>query len=296
MGALACLLSAVGFGLLAVFAKLSYDDGVQLDALLLVRFGLSGILLTLVAGASGRFRGLSRGAVVTALLMGAVGYNAQSGLYLSALTRVDASQVTLVFSLYPLLVMVVAVLTRRERASWRRGSALVVALGGVALVLGGAAAGAFEPLGAALALGAAVVYTGYILVGDRVRGVDAVAFAALVCVGATGGLVLWSVVRGAPALGFAPQGWLWLALLAVVSTVAPIILFLAGLARVGPSVAALLSVLEPVVTVTSAALVFGEALTSTQAVGGVLVLGAVAVLQWPGRSMRWRKVAAPAVA
>ena len=124
MGALAVLLSAVGFGLLAVFAKLSYDDGVQLDALLLVRFGLAGAMLALVAGATGRFRGLSRGAVVTALLMGAIGYNAQSGLYLSALTHLDASQVTLVFSLYPLLVMVVAVLTGRERASWRRGSVL----------------------------------------------------------------------------------------------------------------------------------------------------------------------------
>ena len=298
VGPLACLLSAAGFGLLAVFAKLAYDDGVQLDALMLVRFALSAVLLTLGAAATGRFRGMPRGAVVTALLMGGVGYTAQSGFYLSALRHVDASLVTLVFSVYPLLVMVLAVLIGRERPSWRRGAALVTALAGVALVLGGAASGGFETTGVLLALGSAAVYTVYILVGDTVRGVDAVAFAALVCSGATGALVLLALVRGAPDLGFAPHGWWWLGLLAVVSTVAPIILFLAGLVRVGPSVAALLSLLEPVVTVASAALVFGEVLSGWQALGGLLVLAAVAVLQWPARAGRraWREAPATAVA
>jgi drug/metabolite transporter (DMT)-like permease len=284
MGPLACLLSAVGFGLMAVLAKLAYDDGVGLDALLLVRFSLAGLVLVLVARLQGRLRGLGRRAVVTGLLMGAVGYVAQAGLYLAALTRVEASQVTLVFCVYPLLVMAAAVLLRRERATRRRAVALAVALVGVALVLGGAGVGGFDPVGAALSLGSAVVYTAYILVGDRVAGVDPIALAALVCCGATGTLLAWSALRGAPDLGFSPRGWLWLVLIALVSTVAAIIWFFAGLAQVGPSVASLLSLLEPVVTVASAALVLGEALTPGQAVGGVLVLASVGLLQWPVRA------------
>ena len=283
MGPLATLLSAVGFGLMAVFAKLAYDDGVGVDALLLVRFSLAGVVLVALAQAQGRFRGISRGALVTALLMGAVGYSAQSGLYLFALTQVDASQVALVFCTYPLLVMVGAVVTGRERPSWRRAGALVVALAGVALVLGGAVGG-FEVVGAALALGAAGVYTAYILVGDRVGPVDPIAFAALVCCGASATFLTWSVVHDAPDLGFDARGWLWLALVALVCTVASIILFFTGLARVGPSVAALLSMLEPVVTVGSAALVFGEALAPQQALGGALVLLGVGVVQWPARA------------
>ena len=120
------------------------DDGVQLDALMLVRFGLSAVLLTLMAAATGRFRGMPRPAVVTALLMGGVGYTAQSGFYLAALQHVDASLVTLVFSVYPLLVMVVAVLLGRERPSRRRGVALAIALGGLTLVLGRAAVDAYD--------------------------------------------------------------------------------------------------------------------------------------------------------
>ncbi len=281
MGSVACLLSAVGFGVMAVFVKLAYDAGVGLDALLLVRFGVAGLLLVVVAHARGRLRGLGRRAVVAGLLMGAVGYAAQAGLYFAALTRVDASQVALVFSVYPLLVMVMAVLTRRERATRRRAVGLVVALSGVALVLGGTSAGSFDLAGSAFALGSAVVYTGYILVGDRVAGADPLAFAALVCSGGFATLVLWSAVHGVPDLGFAPQGWLWLVLIALVSTVAAILLFFAGLARVGPSVAALLSILEPVVTVTSAALVFGESLSTQQVLGGALVLGTVLFVQWP---------------
>jgi len=294
MGSVAVVLSAVAFGVMALFAKLAYDAGVGLDALLLVRFGLAGLLLLAIAHARGRLRGLGRRAVVVGLLMGAVGYAAQAGLYFAALTRVDASQVALVFSVYPLLVMVMAVLTRRERATRRRALGLVVALGGVALVLGGASTGAFDPAGSAFALGSAFVYTGYILVGDRVAAADPLAFATLVCLGAFGTFAVWSAVHGVPDLGFEAAGWLWLALIAAVSTVAAILLFFAGLARVGPSVTALLSIIEPVVTVTGAALVFSESLSAQQMLGGALVLGTVLVVQWPAADRGTRSPSAPA--
>jgi len=75
--------------------------------------------------------------------------------------------------------------------------------------------------------------------------------------------------------------WFWLVTLSLVSTVGAIIFFFAGLARLGPSVASILSVLEPVVTVGLAAAVFGESLSAGQLLGGLLVLAAVVVVQWP---------------
>jgi drug/metabolite transporter (DMT)-like permease len=66
-----------------------------------------------------------------------------------------------------------------------------------------------------------------------------------------------------------------------VSTVVAILTFFAGLERVGPSAAAILSVFEPVVTVVLAALVFGDSLAAIQVLGGALVLAAVVVVQWP---------------
>ncbi|NIK58264.1 drug/metabolite transporter (DMT)-like permease [Kribbella shirazensis] len=268
---------------MAVFGKLAYDAGVSVDALLLVRFGLAGVLLLGIALARGALRNLPRRAVITGLAMGAFGYAAQSTFYFSALARIDASLVALILYLYPVLVMVGAIALRRERASRRRVWALVVALAGIGLVLSGAISRQFDVLGVVLALGAPIVYTCYILVGDSLTAdVPPLALTALVCTGAFGTFGILSMFRGTD-LTFAPIGWLWLAAVALVSTVAAILFFFAGMARVGPSVASILSIFEPVVTVGAAALVFGEQLGATQWLGGALVLSAVLIVQWPAR-------------
>ena len=58
----------------------------------------------------------------------------------------------------------------------------------------------------------------------------------------------------------------------VVSTVGAVGLFFAGLQRVGPTAASILSTLEPVVTVGLAFAVFGESLGGAQLAGASLVL------------------------
>jgi drug/metabolite transporter (DMT)-like permease len=279
---------------MAVFGKLAYDAGVSVNALLLVRFGLAGGLLLTIALARGALRNLPRRAVLIGLGMGVFGYAAQSALYFSALARIDASLVALILYLYPILVMVTAIALRREQASRRRVWALAIALLGIGLVLSGALAGRFNWLGLLLALGAPIVYTGYILVGDSLTAdVPPLALTALVCIGAFGTFLVLGLFRGIN-LNFAPIGWLWLAAVALISTVAAILLFFAGMARVGPSVASILSIFEPVVTVASAAVVFGEQLTATQWIGGALVLSAVLIVQWPSSSTgRIRPLNAP---
>ena len=297
MGPLLCILSAAAFGAMAIFGKLAYDDGVAVGDLLLVRFSIAAAVLLAVAGANGALRGLSRRAVAAALAMGAVGYATQSGLFFSALERMDASLLALILYTYPVLVCVAAVVLGRERATLRRIGALVVASAGVVLVLAGAATGSFDALGAAMGFGAALAYTTYILVGDRVVGrVPVLALTALVCTGAASTFAVAAVVRGGPQLGFGVEGLGWIGAIALVSTVGAILMFFAGLARVGPSTAAILSVFEPVVTVALAAAAFGESLAPLQLVGGALVLAAVVVLQWPGRRAPARLRDAPAPA
>jgi len=270
---------------MAIFGKLAYDAGVEVGDLLLVRFALAAALLLAVAGATDALRGLSRRAVLAGLAMGAIGYATQSGLFFGALERMDASLLALILYVYPALVLVGAVALGRERATARRVAALAIALAGTALVLAGAASGSLDALGTAMGFGAAVAYTLYILTGDRVgAGVSPVALAALVCVGAMCTFAVASVVRGGPELGFGAEGWAWLGAIAAVSTVGAILCFFAGLARVGPSAASILSTLEPVVTVALAAAAFGESLGVVQLIGGALVLSAVVIMQWPARA------------
>jgi drug/metabolite transporter (DMT)-like permease len=286
VGAALCVLSAAAFGCMGIFGKLAYDEGVGVWELLLVRFGLAALVLGGVAALRSAFRSLGRRAVVNGLLMGCVGYATQAGLFFLALERMDASLLALILYTFPAMVTLGAVLIGREPPTARRFFALAVASVGTALVLVGAGTGALDPLGTVLALAAAVAYTIYILTGDRVvANVPPLALSALVCTGGTATFLVINVARGGPSLAFEGGGmaWLWLAGIVLVSTVGAILLFFAGLELVGPTTAAILSTVEPVVTVALAAAAFGEVLTAVQLAGGALVLATVFVLNAPVR-------------
>jgi drug/metabolite transporter (DMT)-like permease len=278
-GVALCVLSAVGFGAMAIFAKEAYAAGVSVMTLLALRFLLAAALFWSVAVARGA-RLPGRRVVLLALALGAFVYAAQGGLYFGALTRIDASLTSLLTYIYPILVFVAALATGRERATARRTGALVLASAGTLLVLAGGSVGAVDGLGVAMALGCAVVYATYILISDRlIGGVDPFVLAALMTTGAAGSMLLVGAGSGSLDLGFAPAGWGWIAALALGSTVLGISAFLVGMRDIGPGTASIVSTAEPAVTVGLATTIYGEALGSSQLFGGVLVLGAVVILQ-----------------
>lgn len=279
-GTLFCLASATAFGAMAILGKLAYEDGATVGTLLSVRFSLAAALFWALVLARGELRAVGRRDIVVGLGLGAVVYAGQAGTYFSALDRIDASLLSLLTYTFPVIVAVAAVLVGRERISRRRIVALVIASGGLALVLSSAGAGRLDPLGTALGFATAVIYATYILVGEDVaRRMAPRVLAALVCTGAAVTLSAGSALLGQLHPGqLSPAGWGWIACLAVVSTVVALSLLFAGLRRVGPTTASILSTAEPVVTVVLAFLVFGEVLTPVQLVGAALVLGAVLVL------------------
>jgi drug/metabolite transporter (DMT)-like permease len=282
-GTILCLGSGAAFGAMAVFGKLAYDGGATVGTLLAVRFVLAAILfwiLVLAAGGAAEVRALRGRDVGVGLALGAGGYAIQAGCYFTALERIDASLLSLLLYTFPAMVAVAAVALGRERLDGRRLAALGLASGGLALVVAGAGTGALDPVGAALGLGAAVVYSTYILVSEGiVERVRPTVLSAIVCSGAAISLTAGSALLGQLRLGeLTFAGWGWLACLAVVSTVAAVSLLFAGLRRVGPTTASILSTVEPVVTVVLAYLVFGELLGMVQVLGGALVIAAVMAL------------------
>ena len=136
----------------------------------------------------------------------------------------------------------------------------------------------FPPILGLLGLAAALIYSVYILVGSRVlKDEDPLAAATVVMLAA-------AVVFGLAVLVVEPHfpvtasAWGAVAAIALVSTVVAMVGFFAGIQRLGAADAATLSTLEPVVTFVLAALFLGEAVSLTQVLGGVIVLGAVIAL------------------
>jgi drug/metabolite transporter (DMT)-like permease len=278
-GALLAAASAAAFGALPIFARLAYAAGVDLYGVLVPRFALGAAVLALIAVTRGARwpRGRS---LLAVLAMGALGYTGQSFLYFSALKHADASLVALLLYSFPFIVAVLAAAFLGERLDAARIGALLLASAGLAMTVGG---GSGTPLGIVLALGAALVYSVYIVVGTRVlRDVDPLAGAAVICAGAAAS---YSLLAGLGALaGEGPRlpstagGWLPVISLALVSTALAIAAFFAGLRRLGATLTSVISTLEPVVSVSLAALVLGERIGPLQAVGGAIVVGTAAWL------------------
>jgi drug/metabolite transporter (DMT)-like permease len=280
VGAILCLASAAAFGAMAVFGKLAFDAGVEVITVLFARFALAAIalwgVLAVRRAAPPRAR---RNTLLAALGLGGIGYATQAGLFFAALTRMDASLLALLLYTYPAMVTAAAIALGRETASRRRTGALLVSSIGLVLVLVGAGEGGIDGLAVAMGIGAALTYTAYILLSHTVTGeLGPLSLSALVTTGAAVTFGIVGLASGRLDTGFDAIGWLWLGLIALISTVSAIVLFFAGLERVGPSTAAILSTFEPLVTVALAFVVFGEGMTPLQLAGGALVLTAVMVL------------------
>jgi drug/metabolite transporter (DMT)-like permease len=267
--------SAASFGAMAIFARLAYDDGTDVTALLFLRFLLAAACMVAVL----RLRRLPwpRGRPLAGLAtMGGVGYVGQSLCYFTALTLASASLVALLLYAYPAIVTVLSAALLGLPLTARTVAALVAALAGTALIIGPEAGG--EPLGIVLGLSAAVIYSGYILAGSRLApGVGPLPSATVVMVAAAAVYAVIAIVQR-PTFPSTTGSWLAVVGIAVVSTVVAITTFFAGMERVGPADASTLSTLEPVVTVLLAAVVLDERLGMVQAAGGVLVLAAVVLL------------------
>lgn len=271
--------SAVAFGAMAIFARIAYASGVDTTTLLALRFTLAACLL--IALARVRRASMPRGRDLAILVaMGAVGYASQSLAFFAALAYAPAGVVALLLYLYPALVAILGALVLHERLTAQRVTALAVALAGMVLTVTPALghAGSARPLGVALALASAVIYSIYIVAGTRVAArVSPDATSATVCTAAAAVYVGVALARGVHW----PQsaaGWGAAGAIALVSTVIAITLFFAGLARVGATRAATLSTVEPVVTVILAALVLGERIAPVQIAGGAMIVAAVWLL------------------
>ncbi|HET7487177.1 MAG TPA: DMT family transporter [Acidimicrobiales bacterium] len=267
--------SAASFGAMPIFARAAYDGGTDVTALLFLRFTIAAACM--VALVRLRRQPWPQGRVLAGLVaLGGVGYVGQSLCYFTALTMASASLVALLLYAYPAIVVVLSALLLGTRLTPARAGALGLAVVGAGLTVGPALSG--RPLGVALGLGAALIYSVYILAGSRMAGSGGPLASSAVVISAAAVVYAAVVAVQRPAFPSTAGAWIAVVAIALVSTVVAISTFFAGMDHLGAADASTLSTLEPVVTVVLAWALLGEGLTALQVVGGALVLAAVLVL------------------
>lgn len=207
-------------------------------------------------------------------------------LWHHAIEAVGAGLATVLGNLQVIIVGIVAWLLLGERPSRATLLALPVVLVGIVLIsgaIGGDAYGADPARGVILGIGTALCYAGYLLVirrglRDPRRPAGPVAVATIFVALAAG---LVGAVGGDLDLAPGPDSLAWLALLGVTSQSAGYLLISISLPRLPAVITSIILLTQPVMTVVLSITLLGEAPSSTQLLGVVLVIGGIAAATVP---------------
>ena len=269
------VVSAIAFGAIPIFARAAYSAGSDPISVLFFRFSIASIIM--IPFMATRKIPFPRGKYLLGLmLMGGIGYVGQSFCYFTALTMASAGLVAILLYLYPAIVTILSTLLFKEPITGLKILALILALAGTVLTIGLSGGGQLP--GILLAMTAPLIYSAYILTGSKItREVGVLSSSTVVMISAS---LVFGVLVAAKGLNIPKSliGWGGVFAIAFVSTVIAIITFFAGLKRVGPTSASMLSTFEPVTTVVLASIVFGEEVSLMRIIGGMMILLAVILL------------------
>lgn len=220
---------------------------------------------------------LPRGAILRATLLGGVFFATDLALWNASLLLTGAGVATLLANNAPLWVGLAAWLFLHERLTANFWVGLFVALGGMVLIVGGTGIH-FDGsnLGNLMAISASVFYAAYLLTTQRVRtAMDTVSFMAIsVGVGALL-LLIAALIFGQPLTGYAPNQWLALLALGLISQVGGWLSINYSLGHIPATRVSVTLLAQAVVTTLVAVPILGELPTPIQLVGGALVLGGI---------------------
>ncbi len=271
------LLGATSFACADVLSKMTLKAGADVLTVSTVRSVLGLLLLTLWLRIGTPRAAISPRARAIALGLGVL-FAGNVFLLFLAIERVEVPIAILTYFVYPLLTGLAAAATGVELLSWRGAAAALAAFFGLALMIGAhpttlAMAGIVAALAAACCRVVLLLVTRVYLQGTDPQRVTwySLASSTVVFVGASLATMSWQ--PPATALG-------WFALLALaVTTTTGILGVFASTGRIGPFRTALFMNLEPLLATIGSALFLGEVTTPVQALGGTIMIVALAAFQ-----------------
>ncbi|HWP85795.1 MAG TPA: DMT family transporter [Terriglobia bacterium] len=219
-------------------------------------------------------------------VLGVAGLAASNFTYYVAIQRTNVATAIILQYTAPIWVLLYLALRGTQKPKPQQVAAVGLALPGIALLIDLFGAGQFrmDRLGIAAAMLSAFAFAFY---NVSAHGVLARYDRWRVLLYVTGSAALfwtlvnppWNVLAG----NYSPRQWTFMAVFAVVSALGPFAFYAAGLQHLDPARAMIAACMEPVFAILLASIALGEVIGPMQLAGGLLVLGAIVVVEWPGR-------------
>ena len=283
-GLLLAAAGAIAFRGKAIIVKLSYRYGVDAVTVIMWRMLMAlPFFLAMSWWASrqthARDNPLTRRDVLAICGLGFLGYYLASFLDFLGLQTITASLERLILYLNPTLVMLLSAAIYKHRLQARRVWAMAISYGGVLVVFAHEVSFSGEGVvtGSAFVLASALSYALYLMFsGQMVKRVGALRLVGLAsCVACVCCLLQFVILKPLSA-ALVPTPVLWLALLnATACTVAPVVLVMLAIERIGAALTSQVGMVGPMLTLMLGVLVLGEPLNRWIGLGTLLVLGGV---------------------
>ena len=276
------MVGAVAFSGKAIIVKLAYRHGVDPVTLIMLRmlFALP-IFLIMAWWASRGKPHLTRKDWLGVLGLGFTGYYLSSFLDFAGLQYISASLERLILYLNPTLVLLLSWLFYRQRISLRQMAGMAISYAGVVLVFGHeiTAQGTHAAWGALLVFLSAATYALYLVYsGELVRRLGSIRLVGLASTVACLCCILQFVLLRPLTLEHVAPEVMWLSLLnATVCTVAPVLMVMMAIERIGAGMTAQTGMIGPISTILMGVLILGEPFTIWVAAGTMLVLAGIYV-------------------
>lgn len=270
------LLSGLGFGFIGVFSRLAFQNGLSVGDLLFWRFLTASLILgTSLFLFKRNWLKLPLKQILISMALGCLGYAVFSSLYFKSIEGLSIPLAAMILFTFPIFVNVGSILFLKERPSRLQIISLVIASIGLIVLLWGPMF-VESSIGVIYGLGAAITYAIYVLVSGKVqKNVNPLASSFYVILSAA--LTLFIFHR--PDLNLAMQitemQFISIFGLALICTIGPLTLFLAGMQHIPSSQASVIVMIEPVVATISAWLFFAETMGPLQMIGAIIVLFAM---------------------
>jgi drug/metabolite transporter (DMT)-like permease len=282
-GYLYILIGATLWGVSSVVAKALFNIGLPPAELILVRLTLATMILFIVLLFYDRRRiVISLRDLPYFLILGGVAITGMQFFYYYTISQIQVGPAILLQYLQPVWVSLYAFLFQKEPISRAKFLALFLAVAGCYLVVGGYQIDLLRlnKVGIMSGLIASLFFTFYALYGEK--GLKKYDPWTLILYG-FGLSAIFYMILVPPIKIFHDDHHLkiWGAFLyiAIFSTLIPFGFYFKGMERIRATRASITSTWEPVIAGFTAYVVLGEVLSPLQVVGGLGVIGAVALLQ-----------------
>lgn len=278
-GVFYAMLSAAAFGVMPILAKIAYKGGVNAVTVLAFRFLFAAIMIFPLMIVKKISFEINKKELRDVFIVGGGSYAVGCLTLFLAYNYMSVGLATTMHFIYPIVVTIISVIFFKEKLKKPKIFALILSCIGIYLLVGGGKEN-LAPVGVFFAIISGIFYSFYIISAGHssIGKMDVFCATFYLSIASSSILFISAICTGSLVTAIKAQSIVAILGISFISTVIALMAFLKGVKIIGASNAAVLSTLEPIVSLILGVIILKEKLTPIIIFGSILILISVVII------------------